>query len=120
MPGFPGFSPWGLDAEDSSVERVQFTRCPYDASHIELETDWRGPALLSCSVCGAAWEWHNTWLRRVREPDREAIRLAQAGREPLPVIRGGPEPAFVATMWRQARSSSSSISHASNTTPPTS
>ena len=101
------------------VERVEFTLCPYDASQIELEPDWRGPALLSCSVCGAAWEWHNAWLRRVREPDREAVRLALAGRDPGRVVRGGREPAFVATMWRRARSSSSSISGDSNPTPPT-
>jgi hypothetical protein len=54
------------------------------------------------------------------EPDREAVRLAQAGGELVQLVRGSPEPAFVATMWRQVRSSSSSISHASNTTPPTS
>jgi hypothetical protein len=102
----------------SAVERMEFTLCPYDGSEIELEADWRGPALLSCSVCGAAWEWHNAWLRRVREPDREAVRAAMAGREPGRVVRGGREPAFVATMWRRARSSSSS-SQDSNPTAPT-
>jgi hypothetical protein len=58
---------------------VEFTRCPYDASPIEAETYSGGSALLSCSTCGAAWEWHNAWLRRVREPDREAVRRARAG-----------------------------------------
>jgi hypothetical protein len=58
---------------------VEFTRCPYDASPIEAETYSGGSALLSCSTCGAAWEWHNAWLRRVREPDRDAVRRARAG-----------------------------------------
>jgi hypothetical protein len=58
---------------------MEFTRCPYDASPIEAETYSGGSALLSCSTCGAAWEWHNAWLRRVREPDRDAVRRARAG-----------------------------------------
>jgi hypothetical protein len=62
---------------------VEFTRCPYDASPIEAETYSGGSALLSCSVCGAAWEWHNAWLRRVREPDRDAVRKARAGNLPV-------------------------------------
>jgi hypothetical protein len=62
---------------------VEFTRCPYDASPIDAETYSGGSALLSCSVCGAAWEWHNAWLRRVREPDRDAVRKARAGNFPV-------------------------------------
>ncbi|HEY5013109.1 MAG TPA: hypothetical protein VIK61_10445 [Acidimicrobiia bacterium] len=62
---------------------MEFTRCPYDASPIETEAYSGGSALLSCSVCGAAWEWHNAWLRRVREPDREAVRRARAGNLPV-------------------------------------
>jgi len=88
------------------VERVQFTRCPYDASPIEAEAQSGGSTLLSCSTCDAAWEWYRTWLRRVREPDREAVRLARAGREPVRVVRGIPVPAAEAT-WRRMRSSSS-------------
>jgi hypothetical protein len=63
---------------------VEFTRCPYDASPIDAETYSGGSAVLSCSTCGAAWEWHNAWLRRVREPDRDAVRAARAaaGMEP--------------------------------------
>jgi hypothetical protein len=100
---------------------VEFTRCPYDASPIAIEakTYSGGSTRLSCSTCGAAWEWCDTWLRRVREPDREAVRAARAGREPAPVIRGVPNPALADAMWRQVTSSSSSISHSSNTTSPT-
>jgi len=59
---------------------MEFTKCPYDGAKIEAEYSG-GSTLLSCSTCGAAWEWHNAWLRRVREPDREAVRTARAGRE---------------------------------------
>jgi hypothetical protein len=99
---------------------VEFTRCPYDASPIEVEASASGSTLLSCSTCGAAWEWYKTWLRRIREPDREAVRSARAANAPVQVIRGAPNPALSAAMWRQVKSSSGSISHRSNPTPPTS
>jgi hypothetical protein len=89
----------------SRVERVEFARCPYDASPIEAETDWRGPALLSCPTCGAAWEWHNAWLRRLREPDREAVLRARAGRKPAPVIRTAPNAALADALWREVNPS---------------
>jgi hypothetical protein len=57
---------------------VEFTRCPYDSSPIQTEA-CPGGQTLRCLVCGAAWEWHHTWLRRVREPDRDAVRAARAG-----------------------------------------
>jgi hypothetical protein len=116
VPRSPGFSPGGLDAEDSGVE---FAQCPYDASPIEHEAYSGGSTLLACSTCGAAWEWHNTWLRRLRGPDHEAVRLARAGREPVQVFRDVPDPASSDATWHQVTSSSASISHASNTTPPT-
>jgi hypothetical protein len=97
---------------------VEFTRCPYDASPIEAEPCSSGSTLLSCSTCGAAWEWYKTWLRRVREPDREAVRAARGGREPVPVIRGVPNPDLAGAMWRQVKASSSSVTHISNTTRP--
>jgi hypothetical protein len=87
------------------VERLEFTRCPYDASPIEAEADWRGPALLACPTCGAVWEWHNAWLRRVREPDREAVRRARAGGKAPTVIRSAPNPALAEAMWQQMQPS---------------
>jgi hypothetical protein len=102
------------------VERVEFTRCPYDASPIEFEAYPAGLTLLSCSTCGAAWQWYKTWLRRVREPDRDAVLSARAGREPTRVIRGAPHSVLADAMWRQVTSSSSSTSDTSNTTPPNS
>jgi hypothetical protein len=92
---------------------VELTRCPYDASLIEPETDWRGPARLFCSVCGAAWEWHNAWLRRVREPDRDAILRVRAERKPVPVVPAPPGVSAEAT-WRRVKSSIASISDGSN------
>jgi hypothetical protein len=85
------------------VERLQFTRCPYDAAPIEAETDWRGPALLACPTCGAVWEWHNSWLRRIHEPDREAVRTARRRDKAPPVIRSAPDPALSEAMWREAQ-----------------
>ena len=87
---------------------MEFTRCPYDASPIEAETDWRGPALLACPTCGAVWEWHNSWLRRVREPDREAVREARRGHRPAAVIRTAPNRALAEAMWREAQPDGSS------------
>jgi hypothetical protein len=69
---------------------VEPTNCPYDASPIEPEADWLGPTRLCCSVCGAAWEWHNMGLRRVREPDRDAILRARSRREPVHAVAAGP------------------------------
>jgi hypothetical protein len=82
---------------------VEFIRCPYDASPIRAVARSDDSALLSCATCGAAWEWHLTSLRRVQEPDRDAVRSVRAGREPVQAVRDVPEPAFIATMWRQVK-----------------
>jgi hypothetical protein len=68
---------------------VQFTQCPYDSSPVGADAYSGGSTQLSCPTCGAAWEWHNTWIRRVREPDREAVRLARAGLAQVQVPRSG-------------------------------
>jgi hypothetical protein len=94
---------------------VEFARCPYDASPIESEAYVDGATLLYCLICGAAWEWHKTWLRRVREPDREALRSAWTTNEPVQSSRTA---ASAETVWRHVMSSISSICHRSNTTPP--
>jgi hypothetical protein len=100
------------------VERVAFTRCPYDASPIEADTSSKGSVLLCCFTCGAAWQWYRTWLRRVREPNREAVRLARLRRDPsqLRSLRN-PDPAEAA--WRHVKTSSSAIAHGSHGAPPT-
>jgi hypothetical protein len=101
------------------VERVEFTRCPYDASPIEAAMYPGGSTLLTCSTCGAAWEWYRTWLRRIREPDRDLVRAARATDEPVRVVRGAPVPAFADHLWRHVRSSSAAVPQRSNPRPPT-
>jgi hypothetical protein len=91
-----------------AVENAQFARCPYDQSPIESESDWRGPALLSCTVCGAVWEWNNASLRRIQEPDRAAVLAARAGHAPAPVIREAPDRELAAAMWREVQLSADS------------
>ncbi len=56
---------------------MELTQCPYDGTPIEAEALSGGSMLLSCPQCSAAWEWHGAWLRRVREPDRGAVRIAR-------------------------------------------
>jgi len=82
---------------------VEFTQCPYDSSAIESATHASGSTLLTCPTCGAAWEWYRTWLRRISEPDRQAVLNARAGRQAPPVARGAPDLATVASMWRRIR-----------------
>ncbi len=62
---------------EADEEVVQLTNCPYDSTPIEAETCSGGSLLLSCPCCDAAWEWHGAWLRRLREPDRDAVRAAR-------------------------------------------
>ena len=56
---------------------MELTQCPYDSTPIEAEALSGGSMLLTCGRCAAAWELHGAWLRRVREPDREAVRMAR-------------------------------------------
>lgn len=55
-------------------ETMQLERCPYDGTTIAAEHFSGGSMLLRCEHCGAAWEWHNAWVRRVAEPDRSRVR----------------------------------------------
>lgn len=57
---------------------MELTQCPYCGKPIEAESFSGGSLLLSCAHCGAGWEWHNAWLRRVRKPNREAVLQARA------------------------------------------
>ena len=96
---------------------MEFTRCPYDASPIEIDPNPGGLTLLTCATCGAAWEWYKTWLRRIREPNRDAVRAARAADAPVQVIRSAPNPELANAMWRQVRTSIASIARDSNRTP---
>lgn len=37
-----------------------------------------GSLLISCSCCGAQWEWHNAWLHRITPPDKDAVRESRS------------------------------------------
>ena len=83
---------------------MEFTRCPYDAAVIEVEANPTGSTRLSCSTCGAAWDWTKTLLQRVQEPDKAAVRAARVASKPSEVIRSAPNHALADAMWRQVRS----------------
>jgi hypothetical protein len=68
-------------ANAADVVLVQLTQCPYDSTPIEAEVVAGGSFLLSCTCCGAKWEWHGAWVHRINEPDREAVREARAASE---------------------------------------
>jgi hypothetical protein len=71
-----------LPPNQPTIETVELTQCPYDSTPIEAEVLSGGSMLLTCSACDAAWELHGAWLRRVREPDRDAVRMAREERSP--------------------------------------
>jgi hypothetical protein len=100
--------------EDSSVE---LDRCPYDGSPLEVEAYLGGSTLLFCSTCGAAWDCHERSLRRVRAPDRDAVRSARSHRD-SPSSHGAPDRASAEATWRRVRSSIISICHGSDMIPP--
>ena len=57
---------------------MTFERCPYDATLISAEAFSGGSLMLTCERCGAAWEAHNSLIRRVIEPSWEEVQAAQA------------------------------------------
>jgi len=57
---------------------VNFERCPYDATPISAEAFSGGSLMLTCRRCGAAWEAHNSLVRRVIEPVWDEVQAAQA------------------------------------------
>jgi len=63
---------------NADARDVRFETCPYDGSRIDAEHYSGGSVLLRCEHCGAAWEWHNAWIRRVAEPDRARLRAQRA------------------------------------------
>jgi hypothetical protein len=59
---------------------VELQQCPYDGTEVAAETLSGGSLLLSCACCGARWELHGAWLRRVDPPDPVAVRAARSRR----------------------------------------
>lgn len=55
-------------------------RCPYDGSPVVADAYPGGFVVVSCESCGAAWELHNAFVRRVAEPDWIAVRVASEHR----------------------------------------
>lgn len=71
-----------VGARRSDHRHVNLTQCPYDST--EIATEYSGGSfLLSCSHCGAEWELHSNFVRRVAEPDWSVVddsrRDAQLG-----------------------------------------
>lgn len=52
-------------AEDPGME---LRNCPYDQTPITIAQRSGGSLLLSCGHCGAQWERHGAWLRKLEEP----------------------------------------------------
>ncbi len=71
----PGFKAAERDAD---TPLVTFERCPYDATLISAEAFSGGSLMLTCECCGAAWEAHNSLIRRVIEPSWDEVQAAQA------------------------------------------
>jgi hypothetical protein len=63
---------------------MELVKCPYDGSEVSAENYSGGSVLLRCDHCGAAWEQHNAWVRRVSEPDRARLREPVEPRAPEP------------------------------------
>ncbi len=80
----------GRDAEASGVT---FERCPYDATLISAEAFSGGSLMLTCERCGAAWEAHNSLVRRVIEPAWEEVQAAQAELRDDATTGADPQPA---------------------------
>lgn len=59
---------------------MELQQCPYDGAAIEAESYSGGSIVLTCPDCGAAWEWHNALVWRIREPDRDTVRSRRADR----------------------------------------
>jgi hypothetical protein len=68
---------------------MELRQCPYDSTEIEAESWSGGSVLLICPRCGAAWEWHGAWIRRVRAPERAEVMRAAAARPPQETDRRG-------------------------------
>jgi hypothetical protein len=69
-----------LPVRDADITAVELRTCPYDGAPIVLERMGTDATLIRCDECGARWEWHNAYLRRVAEPDQHAVRRGRAQR----------------------------------------
>lgn len=63
---------------------MNLTHCPYDGA--EIATEYSGGSfLLSCAHCGAEWELHSNFVRRVNEPDWSLVDESRRGAD-FPVV----------------------------------
>jgi hypothetical protein len=49
-------------------EAPRLERCPYDGTGVVADVYPGGFIVVSCESCGAAWELHNAFVRRVSDP----------------------------------------------------
>jgi hypothetical protein len=70
---------WAFKKSGPNVDNapVNLQRCPYDSTPITARAFSGGFLMLSCDRCGAAWEVHNTLVRRVIEPEWDEVRRAR-------------------------------------------
>lgn len=66
------------DAGAAETLSVTLERCPYDSTPITAEGYSGGSLMLTCERCGAAWEAHNSLIRRVIEPSWDEVEQAKA------------------------------------------
>ncbi len=62
---------------------MELRQCPYDETPVAFERVGPDAVLVRCDHCGARWEWHNAYLRRIEDPDVEAVRQRQSERDIL-------------------------------------
>lgn len=72
-------------AVPADTSEVKLERCPYDGTAITAEIVSGGSLLLSCATCGASWERHGAWIRRLQAPDRDAVIAARGDADTEPV-----------------------------------
>ena len=67
-------------ARSVDQQSVKLQRCPYDGTPLDVDAYSGGSYLLDCASCGAAWEAHNSLVRRTTEPDWERAASTRAAR----------------------------------------
>lgn len=67
-------------AENVDPSRMHLQRCPYDGTPLDVESYSGGSYLLTCESCSAAWEAHNSLVRRTAEPNWEQAAAARTAR----------------------------------------
>jgi hypothetical protein len=67
-----------LDPHSADDRVVNLERCPYDGSPISVRR-FGDSFEISCDACGAGWEMHGSFLRRLRPPDAETMKAVRDG-----------------------------------------